>query len=330
MATLRKTDVPSQGRDSTIYLNLQQKGDRSLPVFQELSAGGFTGLVSILGVTSGDSFILVVGGVTHTVIATSTDTVRSIATKLVAAIDAGTSGANACNLRQITGGWAFNIVRATTFTLASTGSTVPANITVSTISGAGTGAAKGATSIALPFALIGRIAAGQYLRFADLSGTTEVTVGVASDAAVGATSLIVEPLDEAIPAASVAQFPPEFTHRDTATISPKYQFQGFQTLNTGGWEDGVIVGGSGDTDLGGTFFELDPATRTILKNIGAGREFCQTIDYPSPKAGWAGRRVQSIVVLEEAEKPIDVKGFVQFNVKGRAVTEPTEIPAVPL
>lgn len=325
---LRLKDVPTQGRASTVYLSLLPVGDRNIPIFQTLANTGFAGLVTVVAATSTASYILVVAGVTYTVIATATDTKKSIAQKLIALIEAGTTGAKAYNLRENGANWEFYLHRSTTFTLANTGTTTPSSLTVGAVSGAATAVAKGATSITLAFPLIGRIAGGQYLRFA--SGNTEVTVKVANTAEAGASTLTVTAVDEQIPAAAIAAFPPEFTHRTAASISPAYEFTGFSTLNTGGFEDGVQTTSSAEADLSGIYFELDPVYRTLVENAPNGREFALILDYKEPKEGWSGRRRFAICGITSRNEPVTVEGFIGADFTAKVLTDPTETPAAPL
>lgn len=325
---LRKQDVPTQGRASTVYLSLLPTGDRNIPIFQTLANTGFAGLATVVTATSTESYILVVDGVTYTVIAGTTDTKKSIAQKLIALIEAGTTGVKAYNLRQNGANWEFYLHRATTFTLTNTGTTTPASLTVGAVAGAATTVAKGATSITLGFPLIGRIAAGQHLRFA--SGNTEITCKVTTTAEAGATSLAVAALDEPIPAAAIAAFPPEFTHRTNASISPAYEFTGFSTFNTGGFEDGVQTTSSAEADLSGIYFELDPVYRTLTDNAPNGREFALILDYKEPKEGWSGRRRFAICGITSRDEPVAVEGFIEANFTAKVLTDPTETPAAPL
>lgn len=328
MPELRLRDVPTQGRASTVYLSLLPTGDRTFPIFQTLANTGFAGLVTVVAATSGESYIAVVAGTAYTVVASSTDTKKSIAQALIALIEAGATGAKAYNLRQNGANWEFYLHRSTTFTLANTGTTTPASMTVGSVSGAATTVSKGATSITLAFPLIGRIAAGQYLRFA--SGNTEVTVKVMVTAEAGATSLTVQAVDEAIPAAAIAAFPPEFTHRSAASISPAYEFTGFSTFNTGGFEDAVQTTSSAEADLSGIYFELDPVYRTIADAAPNGREFALILDYKQPKEGWSGRRRMAVCGITGREEPVTVEGFIEANFTAKVLTVPTEIPAAPL
>lgn len=328
MPQLRLQDVPAQGRASTIYLNLLALGDRNAPIFQTLSNTGFTALVTVVNAVDAASYIAVVGGITHTVVAVTGDTDRSVAQKLMNLIDAGASGAKAYNLRAIGNDFAFNLLRATTFTLVNTGTTTPADLTVSSITGTAAALARGATSMTLPFALIGRIAAGQFLRFAN--GNTEVTVEVATTAEVGATSLSLVAIDEAIPAVAIAAFPPEFTHRMSAGMPITYEMTKFATLNTGGFEDGVQTKASSEIDLAGIYFEIDPVYRTIVKGAKDGREFFAILDYPAPKEGWSGRRLSGVCGITSREEPINVDGFIEANWKAMMKIHPIDTAAAPL
>ena len=129
MGTLRK-HTPTQGRNTAVYMALLPKGERTAPVVQTLVAGGFTGSVTITAATSTESYVAVVAGTAHTVVAGTTDTKKTIAKALVASINAGTTGAKALNLRLSGSDYRFDVYRATTFTLANTGTTTVGSFAV--------------------------------------------------------------------------------------------------------------------------------------------------------------------------------------------------------
>jgi len=285
--------------------------------------------VSVVSAVSTESYVAVVAAITHTVVATATDTRRSIAQKLAALIDAGASGAKTYNLRTSGGSSVFNIVRATTFTLANTGTTTVLNLTVGTVTGAGVGAAALATSITLPFGLLSPIESGQFIQFVDTAGT-EYLAELSSTAALNSVTLSVVALDEAIPVNAVALYPPEFTDRQNFDLKDDFTSAGFATFNTGGHEDAAIVGSSVDLSLDGLYFPFCPVYRTLTNFSAAGREFYFRAEDESARAGYTGEVVEMVAAITSREKPLSVDGFVSAKFSAKVVQLPTRIFAIPV
>lgn len=123
------------------------------------------------------------------------------------------------------------------------------------------GAAKGATSVPLEVALTGPIFAGQYLCFADDDDVERLAL-VTADAAIGATSLTVRALDQAIAADSVAEFPAYLWDRTDASLDETFANSKTATFNTGGAMDGVPTTIERKITLPGIFWHYNAAFRT--------------------------------------------------------------------
>jgi predicted secreted protein len=106
----------------------------------------------------------------------------------------------------------------------------------------GTLAAKGATAIPVT-ALTEKMYRGQALAFVDADGLETLAI-LSADAAVGATSLTVYALPEAIAAAATAQFPAKLSERSSVNFSASANTAETQTGDSGG-EVRMIVSGFG-------------------------------------------------------------------------------------
>ena len=186
-----------------------------------------------------------------------------------------------------------------------------------------------ATSITVT-ATTSAIPAGQWLAFKNPTTGVESLAKLTAAAAIGATTLTVAALENAIANSSTAIYPPEFTGRDNAGANETYNVEKFSSFNTGGFEDGVFTGGSASIDLSGLFFEFDPVFRTIVDQAPLGREFEVTVQYPSPGAGYTkGRKRIFKVLFNKKEMPTAVKGFVQMNVSATVLAFPVDTAAAP-
>jgi hypothetical protein len=321
MGTLRTTDTYAQGRFATVFLSLLQTGDLAKPVPQTFMVGGFSATATVVNAVSAASYVLVVGGTTYTVVATATDTVLTIARKLAALINAGTI-ARAVNVRQVATTAVIQLVRLVTFTLANTGTTTPADLTVTVAASAGTAAAVGATSIGLSNTVIGNIAAGQYLRATQPDGL-ERTFRVTANVSSGGT-LAVSGVQEAIAIGSIIQFPTELFGREQSGFVTPNTTATTKNFNTGGFESPVVTGGSATANLSGDYSAFDPSILTAKENYRNGT-FALTIVYPSLKAGWNPEERFAPVVLISNEEPVDVGGFIKCNFSCQAVSDVTTI-----
>lgn len=188
--------------------------------------------------------------------------------------------------------------------------------------------AAGQTNITLDLAITGPIQAGQYLLFRD-ADDQEYLCKVTETVDSG-TTLTVQPLKEPIPEGAIAEFPPEFTERTAADINRTYNRSTIATFNTGGFEDGPIVGGSVEVPLPGVYYEFCPVFNTILDNADSGREFWVQVELPPPRDGWRGRIVQGAVVFTGITQARPVDGFVSNDFTGSFQGFPAETAAEPL
>ncbi|MBT9137676.1 MAG: hypothetical protein DDT31_00214 [Syntrophomonadaceae bacterium] len=317
-----RSHSPSQGRESRVFISLLNKGERIRPIEQSFTASGFNALVTVTAVTSGNTYALVINGTTYTVVAGAADTKKTIAKKLMGLINASTSH-RAINLRWSGADYLFNVIAQATFTLANTGTTTVDDITVSAVAGAGTPVAAGATTITLPIAVQGRIPVGQWLQFIDPDGF-EYLAKVVITAVDGATVLNVAPLEQAIPAGSTCIFPVEFTDRREASINDSYDWEGFRTFNTGGFEDAVNTGSSAEISLAGLYYEFDAGYRTVADGVRDGREFYVIVEFGNQREGYTKPTKEGIVGIGSKEQPLSVDGLIEGNFSGKVLSPPIE------
>lgn len=326
-----RAHVPLLGRETGVQLALLPKGLRIAPVDQILYIGGYLGTYTVTSVTSTSSYVAVVAGTAYTVVAGATDTQKSVAYKLMDLINAGSTGAIAQNPRNTSDNiWVFDIYRAsTTFTLAATGTTTPADVTAGAVAGNTTAISKGATSITVLGELRGDIQKDQYLQALDSNGI-EYLIRLAAIATAGSTSLSVVALDEAIPAGSQIGFPVEFFDRTDADTNEKVDKADFLTFNTAGRTDGVATKITSEGKLGGLFYERCPSYNTAAFASSNGREVWLRILDPVYRDGWSRRIIEGPAIILSRDKARKADGFITNDMSYQFVGAPTESAAAPL
>lgn len=261
------THAPTRGNRVEVYIARLADGQQTAPVDQELLTPGFRSVVTISGSPSAsDAYVLVLttSAVDTTLTYTYTSgTNETIVDGLVALVNASTAVARyrAFKLSATT----FAVCAPATFTIADTGSTTAANITPGSVSGAAP-PIKGATTVTLHSALTGQINAGQFLCYYDFGTGEERLVEVTANADVGATSLTVAPLKEALYAGMVAEYPPYLWDRTDASTDRSYTDATVTTFNTGGAVDGVPTTIEKTMSLPGIYYYYNAAYWTALKS----------------------------------------------------------------
>ncbi|MBW4692202.1 MAG: hypothetical protein KME27_10595 [Lyngbya sp. HA4199-MV5] len=192
--------------------------------------GGYQQTVTVATAAAGVYSLTVNGVVIGSYTAGAGDTVAIIRNALLASVKLNTPTTGIFAGKPTTG--AFVLLSGQTFTAASTGAT-PANMTLGATALVTNTTAKGATSVTLFEPLLGPVYAGQYLCFAD-SNDVEKSAKVTVSAAIGATTLTVRALDEAITAGSGAEFPTYLWDRTDASLDETFATVQTVTFNTGG------------------------------------------------------------------------------------------------
>jgi hypothetical protein len=226
---------PTKGKLREVYISRRYKGQQELPVDQVLHiAGGYQGTLTVTTAAAGD-YITKIGKTVVRVVAGAGDTVAQIRDKIFAAVnkEVATTGVYAAS--KATG--TFKLVGSALFTatVVGTNHSVGAIALVS-----GGGATKGDDTLNLLEPLKGRMEAGQYLCFAD-DNDIEVVALLRETALVGATTLSIYALTQAIVGGGRAEFPPYLWDRTSADIDRSFANSTFSTFNTGGDRDGTAT-----------------------------------------------------------------------------------------
>ena len=190
-------------------------------------------------------------------------------------------------------------------------------------------AAKGATSISVS-GVGGAIQVGQYLNFYNATNGTEFIAEVTAVAASGASSLTVAALPEAIPSGAAGEFPSVFWDLTDASVDRSYNRQAQATFHTGGFEDGVITGGSYTMSLPSVYFAKNAAAATLLKAANAGGECYLTRELNVPSSAYRkGRVIKGAAVVTAAPEASSVDGFVTADFTVLFQGQPTDSEPVP-
>lgn len=173
-----------------------------------------------------------------------------------------------------------------------------------------TGATKGATSLPVS-GVNGPVQANQYLNFYNSTDGSEFIAEVTAVAASGATTFTVAPLPETIPTGAKGEYPPVMWDLTDASLDRSYNRQAQATFHTGGFEDGVITGGSYTMTLPSVYFAKNAAAATMLKAANAGAECYLTRELNPPSAAYRkGRVIKGAAVVTAAPEASSVDGFV--------------------
>lgn len=192
-----------------------------------------------------------------------------------------------------------------------------------------TGAAKGATSLPVS-GVLGPIQIGQYLNFYKATDGTEFIAEVTAVAASGASTLTVAALPEAIPTGSQGEFPSTMWDLTDASVDRSYNRAAQATFHTGGFEDGVITGGSYTMTLPSVYYSKNAAAATLLKAANAGAECYLTRELNVPSAAYSkGRVIKGAAVVTAAPEASSVDGFVTADFTVAFQGQPTDSEPTP-
>lgn len=146
-------------------------------------------------------------------------------------------------------------------------------------------AAKAATTITT-VALTEKMYKGQALSFVDADGLETMAI-LSADAEVGATSLTVYALPEAIAAASVAQFPAKVAERNSVNFSESANTAETQTGDSGGYMRMIVSGFAAPTVTADGLMTYKNAGYTTCFNCFAERQrvFARIV-YPAPSPAY--------------------------------------------
>jgi hypothetical protein len=191
-------------------------------------------------------------------------------------------------------------------------------------------AAKGATSITVTAltANVVKMAKGQVLRFEDQTTGKEYLAYVNADAIATNTTLTVVPLDEAIPAGAIAEFPAYCWDRTDSSTTKSYSFSGVTTYNTGDNEDGVNTGFTVDATLPGIDYHYNDGLKTALAAATLGQEFWFAKVKPAPNDAFVRGEVRegpAVVTGDNEGSPADA--FQSRDIDVKWVGDVDELPA---
>lgn len=190
----------------------------------------------------------------------------------------------------------------------------------------GEAATKSATSLTISPGLVNPIAAGQWLMFTDATGK-ERLAKVTVNAEVGATSLTVAALPEAIADDSTAGFPVELFDRTAADLSQSFNLAEIATFNTGGSRDGVITGDSTDISLPGLYYAYNAALMTIRDAARGGSEIYLEVEYDKPSDAYSrGEVTYGYLLVTGYNQASPVDGFISADIDGALVSVDTKPP----
>jgi len=293
--------VPTLGKEVQVYVARLGKGvPISAIVDQTLHInGGFQGTVTIATAAAGAYTLSINGSLAGSYTATSGDTINSIRDGLRANANSNYLGSGI--YAGAVGSGTFKLLGGASFTATVTGPGT-GDITVGTIAAVTGGAAKGAETVDLFEPLIGQIFAGQYLCFAD-SDDIEKLLLVTTTGNVGDTTLTVSALDEAIPAAALAEFPTYLWDRTDASLDQTYANNKTVTFNTGGAQNAVPTTIDRKITLPGEFWHYNAAVRTAADAADAQEYVYVKRVEPAPNAAFiVGDAIEGRVLFTSAKR----------------------------
>lgn len=145
----------------------------------------------------------------------------------------------------------------------------------------GTAAAKGAESVPVT-GLTEKMYKGQALTFADADGFESMAI-LSDDAAVGATSLDVYALPEAIAIGATAQFPAKVSERNSINFSESANTAETQTGDSGGYMRMIISGFAAPTiTADGLMVYKNPGHMTAFNCFLERQRVFARLVYPAP------------------------------------------------
>lgn len=192
-----------------------------------------------------------------------------------------------------------------------------------------TAAAKGATAVTVS-ATLNKMVAGQGLLFIDSTTNRQYFAQLTADAAVGATSLTVGSLGEAIPAGATAQFPVRAMLRTTADLTSSTDLAEVDT-----YDHKVKAQTPLTRDLSfamdGMYTYYDGALATLRFADANGREVYVKRQFPAPSSAFSvGESQAFFAVVESMDIAAPNDSFVDANVSLKIVTDPVIVAPTPI
>lgn len=191
-------------------------------------------------------------------------------------------------------------------------------------------AVKGAVSLTLATALTGAIDKNNWLLFVNADGL-EFLAKVTADAPIGATTLTVKALDEAVTNASVAKFPSELYDRSAIDLDFKYSTKDVFTLNTGGDRQVIASTSQKSAKAPGFWYWWNPGLQICKEAAESKTPIWLQIEYEPPSAAYSkGPITVGKAVISSRPKSSQADGFVTQDLDFEFTGPVTEIEPVPV
>jgi len=191
----------------------------------------------------------------------------------------------------------------------------------------GTAATAGAVSLTVT-ALTYPVYKDNFILFTD-EYDLEYLVELTDDADAGATALDIAPLAQGIPAASVADWPPEFLDRTDSTWDSSASTDDFTTYNTGGYQMSMVTTIAETWTLPGYHTEKNAGLKTIDKAYRDKAEFWLIFQYPPFPTYAEGEVRVGRAVCTSASTAAPADGRIDAERSGNFNAAPYLIPSVP-
>jgi hypothetical protein len=192
---------------------------------------------------------------------------------------------------------------------------VTQTLTIDTTGGTNTPVAKGAVAIPLTVALTGLISQGQWLLFTDSTGIERVAQ-LSADAPVGATSLAVNALPEAIADGATAPFPVAIQARTGASVSRSANLQTTVTFDSGAERDGTTIVRERNLSAAGNYLYYDAGLRTAEYAFENDQEVWVTRILPPPSNAYTtGKITQGPAAVTSIPDETPASGFITQNLE---------------
>ncbi|MHC5755552.1 MAG: phage tail protein [Nostoc sp.] len=175
--------------------------------------------------------------------------------------------------------------------------------------------AKAATSIPIEDALTGLIPKGQWLLFKDESGV-ERLAQLSADAVVGATTLAVFALPEAIADGSTAEFPVRIQARSGASVARSANLQSSITFDSGSERDGTTTSRERGLSAAGNYLYYDAGLRTAEYAYENDQEVWVKRILPPPSDAYSlGKLTEGPAAITSIPDEVPADGFVSQNLE---------------
>lgn len=194
----------------------------------------------------------------------------------------------------------------------------------------GAEAVKGATSITVA-ATTEDMYTGQALAFVDADGKETLAV-LSVDALTGATSLIVNPLPETIPATATAEFPVKVVERSGINFSDSANIAETQTNDSAGNTRSIVSGFAARTiSADGIEVDYNAGLKTCRYAYRKRIRLYARLEYPAPNLNYSkGKQIYGVSWVNAMNQDAAADGQITAPIEltydgGICEIEPTEV-----